>query len=97
MNTRTWTIAGFITGALALLLLTALFTLAYGAGAVSSPKFTVFVVLDILLGGSAVSLLASACTVRAVRQNGERYVEGVRETVDRLAEALPGSNVRRIS
>jgi hypothetical protein len=97
MNTRIWTIAGGVTGALALLLLTILFTLAYGAEVASSPRFTVFVVLDILLGGSSVSLLASACTVRAVRANGESYVEGVRDTVDRLAEALPGTNIRRIS
>ena len=97
MNTRIWTIAGFVTGALAVLLLTVLFSLAYGGDVPSSPRFTVFVVLDILLGGSAVSLLASACTVRAVRQNGEKYVQGVRETVDRLAEALPGNTVRRIS
>lgn len=111
MNTRIWTIAGAVIGVLALILLTVLASLAYGAGVPSSPRFTVFVVVDILLGAASISMVASACTVRAVReaseatvlavrQDRETYVEGVldgvKETVDRLASVLPADKKLRV-
>jgi hypothetical protein len=97
VNTRTWSIAGCIAGVITLILLTTLVTLAYGAGVQGGPKFNVFIVVTILVGFLSINLLTGAAVVRAFKRHGSQYVEGVKDTVDRLAEALPNAKVRRIS
>jgi len=98
MTTRVWTIAGCVLGVAATIMLTVLITLAYGVGVPAGPRFTTAAVVTGLLGLGSINVLTGSAVVRAVERRGDRYVQGVQDTVDRLAEALPKSGpVRRIS
>jgi len=98
MNTRRWIAVGCAAGLVTIILFTVLATLAFGAGLGPTPRFTVFVVVNILIGFASISILTTAAAVRAFEERGDRYVKGVQDTVDRLAEALPPRPaVRRIS
>lgn len=97
MNTRSWTLAGYVTGSLAVALLITLAAIAFSSHRPMTPEFTVFAVADILLGVTAIKLLGDARTVDAIEERTSSYAEGVSDTVDRLAAALPQKdNVRRI-
>lgn len=98
MNLRNWIVAGAVTGTLALVLLTALVTLAFGTSNPPIPKLIVIGVADLLFGVASLKLLGDAWTMATIERCTSRYVEGVGDTVDRLASALPQKdNVRRIS
>ncbi|MEO3930944.1 hypothetical protein ABGB07_44945 [Micromonosporaceae bacterium B7E4] len=108
MSTRNWKRAGYTAGGVAAVMLTALTTLAFATDAESSPRFTVFAIVNLLAGILGITLVVSALLIECLDERiarfgehldeqGLRYVSGVKDTVDRLAEALPGSNVRRIS
>jgi hypothetical protein len=83
MSHRPLTIAGCVTGVLALLLLAWLILHAIRTDGPMTARIAVLATADILLGMTSLCLLGQA-TARA-----RGYVDGVRETVDRLAAALP--------
>lgn len=47
------------------------------------------VILGALAGATAVNALVTVVAIRATARRGDRYVQGVQATVDRLAVALP--------
>lgn len=82
--------AGGITGTIALVLLALLVRYAFGSD--HSPVTARFIVLtaaDVLVGMISVRLLGDACAGTRIERRTSGHVEGVRETVDRLAAALP--------
>jgi hypothetical protein len=98
VNIRTWTITGAVAGGASLLMLGAITGAAFLGDAPRSVdlRIAALAVATVLLGTTAIASLATARIVTAVaRQNGA-YKQGIGDTVDRLAEALPGSKVRRI-
>ena len=97
MDTRKWIYAGCATGAISLLLLTVLVTLAFATSNPPIPKLIVLGVADILFGITSLKLLGDAWTMVTIERCSNRYVRGVGDTVDRLASVLPDKdNVRRI-
>ncbi|MGC4769173.1 hypothetical protein ACLQ25_09360 [Micromonospora sp. DT44] len=79
---RTMLIAGCVTGTAALVLLALLAMYAYDTEHPPvTARYVLLVAVDLLLGATTLRLLASAL------ERG--HVEGVRETVNRLAAALP--------
>lgn len=97
MNTRPWIYAGSVSGAISLVLLTVLITLAFGTTSPPVAKLIVVSVACILSGIASLKLLGDAWTAATIERCTNRYVHGVSDTVDRLASALPGKdNVRRL-
>lgn len=99
ISTRAWTIAGYITGLLSATMFAFLTGVVVGSNPPMTPAFTLAAVVDILLGFTSIKLLTDARTVTRIETMTADYVHGVRDTVDRLAEALPkpcSDNIRRI-
>lgn len=80
---RPLAIAGCVTGIVALLLLAWLATHAIPDDGPMTTRIAVLATADILLG------MASLCLISQAAARARGYVDGVRETVDRLAAALP--------
>lgn len=98
MENRKWLIAGIVTGVLALLLLAGLAGYAIAEDRGMTARLMVLGVLDMILGITSLKLLGDAASMARMDRYCSRYVEGVGDTVDRLASALPQKdNVRRIS
>ncbi|MFI6266183.1 hypothetical protein [Micromonospora sp. NPDC051006] len=92
---------GYVAGALALLLLASLAGYAVGTARPMTAELMVIGVVDLFLGMSAIKLIGDAVTIESmekrVEERATRYVQGVGDTVDRLASVLPQKdNVRRI-
>lgn len=95
--TRVCLIAGYAIAAVTAIMVTVLTTMA-----ISNPDSTVTLpmllvgVVTSMLGSSAAAALATAYAVRAAA----RYSDGVSDTIERLASALPGGGqggqVRRL-
>jgi len=64
MNTRRWIAVGCAAGLVTIILFTVLATLAFGAGLGPTPRFTVFVVVNILIGFASISILTTAAAVQ---------------------------------
>lgn len=87
---RKMLITGRAFAAAALALLT--FLAFYAFGTEHPPltaRFVFLTAVDVLLGATAIRLLGDACAVARIERRTSGHVEGVRETVDRLAAALP--------
>lgn len=87
---RKMLIAGCVTGTIALILLAVLarYALATEHPPVTA-RFVLLTAVDLLLGATTLRLLGDACAGSRIERRTTGHVEGVRETVDRLAAALP--------
>ncbi|MBQ1064444.1 hypothetical protein [Micromonospora sp. C41] len=94
---RPWLIAGSITGTITIALLTALIGYAVHHNPPVTVATMVVGIIDLLLGMASIKLLCDASTMVTIHRTTSRYVEGVGDTVDRLASVLPQpDNVRRL-
>lgn len=98
MHNRATIIAGCIAGALAVLLLVALGAVAFATDQAMSPRWMVLGILDAFLGMASLRLLGDYIAMDRIERSTSGYIQGVGDTVDRLAAALPPpkDNVRRI-
>lgn len=96
MNIRNWVAVGSAIGGITITSLAAMVGYALRDGGEPSAIFVTGLVAVLLLGVTAACMLVGAGVAHHLDQRGDRYIEGVQKTVDRLAEALPGSAVRRI-
>jgi hypothetical protein len=104
-----WSIAGGITGGTTLALLIVLATLAVAQPGPMSRGYALGLTTTLLLGTTSAGLLIAGWAMTWVEsRNGEftaqvletsrAYAEGVSDTVDRLAQALPSPpSIRRVS
>ena len=70
---RTWMIAGYITGSISAALFIGLATHVFLSDPTSNPRFTVFAVLDILLGVAGALLLIGGKMCRWITGDREEY------------------------
>ncbi|MFG2059644.1 hypothetical protein ACGFI9_37100 [Micromonospora sp. NPDC048930] len=90
MHHRKMIIAGCVAGVAALALIAVLAFAAYRAGAEPlTTRFAVLCVADIVLWITSIRLIGDGITGQRIERRTSGHVEGVRETVDRLAAALP--------
>ncbi|MEU8329794.1 hypothetical protein [Micromonospora sp. NPDC048839] len=87
---RKMLITGRIIATLALVLLARLAFYAFGSEHPPiSARFVFMTAVALLLGATAIRLLGDASAVDRIERRTSSHVEGVRQTVDRLAAALP--------
>ncbi|MEV4388322.1 hypothetical protein AB0J68_21830 [Micromonospora sp. NPDC049580] len=87
---RKMLIAGRVVAAASLALFGYLAAVAFGTEHPPiTARFVFLATVALLLGATAIRLLGDASAVDRIERRTSGHVEGVRETVDRLAAALP--------